>query len=107
MAKNYIVHYLYKVAESPCNQTEAMQSVDESTKVLKAGAAQFAEKSGESRHAPGRVTSKVMMIGEGQAGKDGVGIGAVGIKANSTTQFYLSELWRNGSADDRRKLLFK
>ena len=106
MAKNYIVNYLYKVAESPCNQTEAMKSVDESTKVLKAGAAQFAEKSGESRHAPGRVTSKVMMIGEGQAGKDGVGIGAVGIKANSTTQFYLSELWRNGSEQDKRKILF-
>lgn len=106
MAKNYIVHYLYKVAESPCNQTEAMKSVDESTKVLKAGAADFAEQSGESRHAPGRVTSKVMMIGEGQAGKDGVGIGAVGIKANSTTQFYLSELWRNGSEQDKRKILF-
>ena len=107
MVKNYIVHYIYKCAESPCNQTEAMKSVDESTRVLKDGAADFAEKSGEASHAPGRVTSKVKMIGEGQAGKDGVGIGAVGIKANSTTQFYISELWNSGSDWDREKILFK
>ena len=107
MVKNYIVHYIYKCAESPCNQTEAMKSVDESTGVLKNGAKAFAEKSGEASHAPGRVTSKVKMIGEGQAGKDGVGIGAVGIKANSTTQFYISELWNNGSDWDREKILFK
>jgi hypothetical protein len=23
MSKNYIVHYIYKVSEAPCNQTEA------------------------------------------------------------------------------------
>ena len=107
MAKNYIVHYIYKVAEAPCNQTEAMVSIDTSTKVLKDGASEYAEQSGVNSHAPGRVTSKVKMIGEGQAGKDGVGIGAVGIKANSTTQFYLSQMLKFGSDWDKDKLLFK
>lgn len=107
MAKNYIVHYIYKVAESPCNQTEGMVSVDQSTKVLKDGAKAFAQASGETTHAPGRVLSKTKMVGEGQAGKSGVGIGAVGIKANSATQFYISELIDYGSEWDRSKILFK
>jgi hypothetical protein len=28
MAKNYIVHYIYKVSGAPCNQTEAMMGLD-------------------------------------------------------------------------------
>ena len=107
MSKNYIVHYIYKTAESPCNQTEAMKSVDESTKAVKNEAKRFAQESGVNTHAPGRVTSKIKMIGEGQAGKDGVGIGAVGIKANSTTQFYISEILNYGSDWDKNKILFK
>lgn len=107
MAKNYIVHYIYKTAVEPCNRTEAEQSLDVSTRAVKQGAKKFAEKSGAKTHAPGRLTSKVKMIGEGQAGKEGVGIGAVGIKANSTTQFYISQLWNYGSDWDREKILFK
>jgi hypothetical protein len=57
-------------------------------------------------YAPGRTVTKIKSIGEGQAGKSGVGIGAVGIKANSTTQFYLSELWKNGTNEDKRKITF-
>ena len=107
MSKNYIVHYIYKTAESPCNQTEAMKSVDESTKAVKNEARRFAEESGVDTHAPGRLTSKIKMVGEGQAGKDGVGIGAVGIKANSITQFYISELLNYGSDWDKSKILFR
>ena len=106
MAKNYVVNYIYKVAASPCNQTEAMDSVDKATDVLHVEAARFAAESGENTHAPGRVTSKIDMVGKGQAGKSGVGIGAVGIKANSTTQFYLSEVWNYGTDEDRDKILF-
>ena len=106
MAKNYVVSYIYKVAAAPCNQTEAMDSVDKATDVLHDEAARFAKESGENTHAPGRVTSKIDMIGKGQAGKSGVGIGAVGIKANSTTQFYLSEIWNYGSDEDKDKILF-
>jgi hypothetical protein len=58
-------------------------------------------------HAPGRVSSKIKMVGEGQAGKSGVGIGAVGIKANSTTQFYISEILNYGSDWDKSKILFR
>jgi hypothetical protein len=65
MAKNYIVHYIYKTVEAPCNQTEAMKSVDQSTKVLKKQAGRFAKESGANTHAPGRVSSKVKMVGEG------------------------------------------
>ena len=107
MAKNYVVHYIYKVAAAPCNQTEAMVSVDVATRVLKTRANQYAQESGENTHAPGRVTSKIDMIGKGQAGKSGVGIGAVGIKANSTTQFYLSQIWEEGSDWDKNMLLFR
>lgn len=106
MAKNYVVNYIYKVAAAPCNQTEAMDSVDKATDVLHDEAARFAKESGENTHAPGRVTSKIDMVGKGQAGKSGVGIGAVGIKANSTTQFYLSEIWNYGSNEDKDKILF-
>ena len=107
MVKNYIVHYIYKTAASPCNQTEAMVSIDEPTQILKKGASAFAKQSGETTNAPGRVTSKVKMVGEGQAGKSGVGIGAVGIKANSTTQFYISHIINFGSEQDKQKILFK
>ena len=107
MSKNYIVHYIYKTAESPCNQTEAMKSVDESTKAVKGEARRFAQESGVDTHAPGRLSSKIKMVGEGQAGKSGVGIGAVGIKANSTTQFYISEILNYGSDWDKSKILFR
>ena len=107
MAKNYVVNYIYKVAAAPCNQTEAMISVDTATEVLKREAARYALESGENSHAPGRVTSKIDMIGKGQAGKSGVGIGAVGIKANSTTQFYLSQIWNEGSDWDKSMIMFK
>ena len=107
MSKNYIVNYIYKVADSPCNQTEAMQSVDVSTKVLKDAAANSDMATESDYYAPGRTSAKVKSVGEGQAGKDGVGIGAVGIKANSTTQFYISELLNFGSEEDKKKILFK
>lgn len=107
MSKNYIVHYIYQTAVEPCNRTEAEQSLDVSTRVLKSEAGKYAKASRASSHAPGRVSSKVKMIGEGQAGKDGVGIGAVGIKANSTTQFYLSQILNYGSDWDKEKILFK
>ena len=106
MAKNYVVNYIYKTASAPCNQTEAQVSVDTATSVLHKGAAHYAKESGENSHAPGRVTSKIDMIGKGQAGKSGVGIGAVGIKANSTTQFYLSQIWNEGSEWDKQMILF-
>lgn len=106
MAKNYVVHYIYKVSESPCNQTEAMQSVDVATRVLKGAAAKSRMAAEADYQAPGRTSAKVKSVGEGQAGKDGVGIGAVGIKANSTTQFYLSELIKYGSDSDKAKILF-
>jgi hypothetical protein len=41
-------------------------------------------------YAPGSAETKHKSVGEGQVGKSCVGIGAVGIKANSTTQFYIS-----------------
>ena len=107
MAKNYVVHYIYKVSESPCNQTEAMQSVDIATKVLKNAAAKSRMATEADFQAPGRTSAKVKSVGEGQAGKDGVGIGAVGIKANSTTQYYLSELIKYGSDADKDKILFR
>lgn len=107
MAKNYIVHYIYQTAVEPCNRTEAEQSLDVSTRIVKREAGRYASESGANTHAPGRVSSKVKMIGEGQAGKDGVGIGAVGIKANSTTQFYLSQILKYGSDWDKEKILFR
>jgi hypothetical protein len=56
-----------------------MDSIDASTRGVKALAA-----GNEKMKAPGNEISKRSSIGEGQAGKQGVGIGAVGIKANST-----------------------
>jgi hypothetical protein len=80
--------------------------VDVSTKVLKNAAANSKMASESDYYAPGRTSAKVKSVGEGQAGKDGVGIGAVGIKANSTTQFYISELLNFGSDEDKEKILF-
>jgi hypothetical protein len=59
--------------------------VDIATKVLKNAAAKSRMATEADFQAPGRTSAKVKSVGEGQAGKDGVGIGAVGIKANSTT----------------------
>ena len=107
MSKNYIVHYIYKVAEAPCNQTEAMQSVDQSTKEVKNAADNSDMATASNSFAPGGYETKHKSVGEGQVGKSCVGIGAVAIKANSTTQFYLSELWNHGSDWDKEKILFK
>ena len=106
MSKNYIVHYIYKVAEAPSNQVEAQKSVDESTKQVKYEAAHSAMGTASNSYAPGGSEVKHKSVGEGQAGKAGVGIGAVAIKANSTTQFYISELLNYGSEADLKKLFF-
>ena len=107
MAKNYVVYYMYKVAESPCNQTEAQVGLDVSTRDVKSEAANSAMANASDGYAPGGAEVKHKSVGEGQVGKSCVGIGAVGIKANSTTQFYLSEVLNSGSDWDRDKLLFK
>ena len=107
MAKNFIVRYIYKVAEAPCNQTEAQVGLDVSTKDVKDAARNSAMANASDSYAPGGAETKHKSVGEGQVGKACVGIGAVGIKANSTTQFYLSELWNYGSDWDREKILFR
>lgn len=107
MSRNYSVHYMYKSAAAACNQTEAMISVDVPTDILRGEAGKSIMAEDSDNYAPGRVSAKVRSVGEGQAGKDGVGIGAVGIKANSTTQFYISELLNYGSDSDKEKVLFR
>ena len=107
MAKNYVVYYMYKVAEAPCNQTESQVGLDISTRDVKSEAANSAMANASDSYAPGRAVTKHKSVGEGQVGKACVGIGAVGIKANSTTQFYLSEILNYGSEWDKEKLLFK
>lgn len=107
MAKNYIVHYIYKVSGSPCNQTEGMESVDTSVAAYTDEADRSEMSTMANSYAPGGLETKHMLIGENQAGKAGVGIGAVGIKANSTTQFYISELLNYGSDWDKQKIMFK
>lgn len=105
MIQNVVVKNIYNTAAEPCNQTEAQVSLDVSTQIYKY-MAKKSTLSNPNEHAPGRVTSKIKSIGEGQAGKEGVGIGAVGIKANSTTQFYLWDVLNNGSEDDLNKIFF-
>ena len=107
MSKNYIVHYIYKVAESPCNQTEGQISVDTATQRVKWEAAHSAMATASDSYAPGGAEVKNKSVGEGQVGKACVGFGAVGIKANSTTQFYIAELLNYGSDEDKAKILFK
>lgn len=107
LVKNYLVYYMYKVAESPCNQTEAQESVDTSTKEVKDAAKESAMATASDTYAPGGYETKHKSVGEGQVGKSCVGIGAVAIKANSTTQFYISELLNYGSEWDRDKIMFK
>jgi hypothetical protein len=85
MSRNYSVHYMYKSAAAACNQTEAMISVDVPTDILRGEAKKSTMAKDSDNYAPGRTSAKVRSVGEGQAGKDGVGIGATGIKANSTT----------------------
>jgi hypothetical protein len=80
--------------------------VDESTKQVKYEAAHSAMGTASNSYAPGGSEVKHKSVGEGQAGKAGVGIGAVAIKANSTTQFYISELLNYGSEEDLKKLFF-
>ena len=107
MSKNYIVHYIYKVSEAPCNQTEAQLGIDQATYDVKQAAKKSAMATASDSFAPGGYETKHKSVGEGQVGKSCVGIGAVAIKANSTTQFYLSELWNHGSDWDKEKILFK
>lgn len=103
MSKNYLVHYIYKVSIDPRNQTECQESIDKSTKIGK----QEASKYESNDFAPGGFESKYMCIGEGQAGKDCVGIGATAIKANSTTQYYISKTLKHGSNEDLQYILFR
>lgn len=105
MIQNVVVKNIYNTAAEPCNQTEAQVSLDVSTQIYKYMASK-STLSNPNEHAPGRVTSKIKSIGEGQAGKEGVGIGAVGIKANSTTQFYLWDVLNTGSEEDLNKIFF-
>lgn len=107
MSKNYIVHYIYKVSEAPCNQTEAQLGIDQATFDVKQAAKKSAMATASDSFAPGGYETKHKSVGEGQVGKSCVGIGAVAIKANSTTQFYLSELWNHGSDWDKEKIMFK
>lgn len=107
MAKNYVVHYIYKVAEALCNQTEAQVGLDISTRDVKGAAGRSAMANASNSYAPGGAEVKHKSVGEGQVGKSCVGIGAVGIKANSTTQFYISEILNYGSDWDREKIMFK
>ena len=103
MSKNYMVHYVYKVSSSASNQTECQESVDNSTYKGK----QEAGKYESNDFAPGGFETKHMQIGEGQAGKEGVGIGATAIKANSTTQYYLDKILNEGSNKDLSKIRFR
>ena len=103
MAKNYIVHYLYKVSSDPSNQTECQESIDKSTAIGKNEASKYTS----NDFAPGGSEVKFMSIGEGQAGKEGVGIGATATKANSTTQYYLADILGTGSDKDLLKIWFR
>lgn len=102
MVKNFLSYQTYLTAANPANQTEAMDSIDASTQGVKSLATKT-----EKMKAPGNEISKRLSIGEGQAGKQGVGIGAVGIKANSTIQYYLRKLMKEGTKDDKKRILFK
>ena len=103
MAKNYIVHYLYKVSSDPSNQTECQESIDKSTAIGKNEASKYTS----NDFAPGSSEVKYMSIGEGQAGKEGVGIGATATKANSTTQYYLADILATGTDNDLLKIWFR
>lgn len=102
MFKNTIVDNIYKVSSDPRNQVECQESVDNSTKVGKEEAGKYVSKD----FAPGGVETKYMQINEGQAGKSCVGIGAVAIKANSTTQYYLAKTLNEGSDEDLARIFF-
>jgi hypothetical protein len=78
-----------------------MESVDTSVAAYTEEAENSTMNTMANNYAPGGLETKHLLIGENQAGKSGVGIGAVGIKANSTTQFYISELINYGSEEDK------
>lgn len=109
MAKNMCAWTMYQVCSTPSNLTELMTGVDEATapiKDKKTGAVAQSPYNGDDKQAaPGNYNTIHKSFQEGQIGKQCVGIGAVSIKVNSTTQYYIDEILRNGSEKDKERLL--
>ncbi len=118
MAKNMCVWTMYQVCSTASNLTELMVGVDQSTAPIKldvkaakklgvepGAVAQSPWNGDDNFTAPGNHYSMHRSFQEGQIGKQCVGIGAVSIKVNSTTQFYMDTLLREGSEEDKQRLL--
>lgn len=119
MCKNQCQYRMYLITSDPANIEESQESVDSSTKEFKGGGGnpgavkltttdddKYRVTSGnEALNAPMNTYSKANSIYIGQAGKQGVSIGAVAIKANSTTQYALDYILNYGSDEAVRRLL--
>lgn len=110
MAKNQCQWAMYQICSTPSNLVELMVGVDVSTAPIKDGETGAVAKSpynGDDKEtAPGNQNTIFRSFQEGQVGKQCVGIGAVSIKVNSTMQFYMDTLLRNGSEEDKLRILF-
>ena len=109
MAKNRCQYEMYQICSIPSNLVELMVGVDVSTdpiKNSKTGAVALSPYNGDDKQtAPGNYFTVMQSFQEGQVGKDCVGIGAVSIKVNSTTQYYADKILWHGSAADKARLI--
>lgn len=109
MAKNKCQYEMYQICSTASNLVELMVGLDVATSVLKdpkTGAVALSPYNGDDKHsAPGNYFTINQSCQEGQVGKDCVGIGAVSIKVNSTTQYYADKILWKGTAEDKQRLI--
>lgn len=110
MAKNQCQWAMYQICSTPSNLVELMVGVDQSTDPIKnkknGAVAQSPYNGDDKQAAPGNYDTIHKSFQEGQVGKDCVGIGAVSIKVNSTTQYYMDDRLQNGTDSELMRLLF-
>lgn len=110
MAKNQCQWTMYQICSTPSNLVELMVGVDQSTDPIKnkknGAVAQSPYNGDDKQAAPGNYDTIHKSFQEGQVGKDCVGIGAVSIKVNSTTQYYMDDRLQNGTDSELMRLLF-
>lgn len=109
MTKNQCQWAMYQVCSAASNLTELCTGVDVATapiKDKKTGAvAQSPYGGADKQAAPGNHNTTHRSFQEGQIGKQCVGIGAVSIKVNSTSQYYADSIIAYGSNKEKARLL--
>lgn len=108
-SKNFIVTSMFNIGLSPANLIESQQALDSSKAPFKS-VAESTKKAKAEQNARGNVGSfmtNVLGIAQNMAGKQGVGISAVGLKGFFAATARYNEALANGTSEEIERLKSK